>query len=421
MKITILSIGSRGDVQPMVALGLGLRSSGHEITIATHQIFESFVRKFGLGFSLISSDPKETLESSAGKAALENGHNPLRSWKNFSQMVRPSFIQTGKDTLYACKSSDAVIYSPFSTFFGPHVAEKLKIPSIAAYLQPNHPTRDMPSFLSPTQRNLGSLFNLLTWKFLDFMISLQYRSLINKWRTEYLDLPPIGFYEFGKRRERQRLVVYGISPSVLPKPSDWSENVKVTGYWFLDEDKDWSPPEELSRFLSDGGPPIYIGFGSMVTRDPTRLTSMVLKALEITKQRGILLTGWGCLGETDLPDYAFEINSAPHSWLFPKMAAVVHHGGAGTTAAGLRAGRPTIVVPFFVDQPFWGRTVADLGVGPEPIPFKELSAERLASSINESINNNKIKNRAVDLSKRISSENGVRKAVEEIDKFLSTQ
>ncbi|MGB7291391.1 MAG: glycosyltransferase [Thermodesulfobacteriota bacterium] len=419
MKITMLAIGSRGDVQPLVALGLGLKSNGHDVRVATHAIFEGLIRSHGLGFFLIKADPKKTLESRAGQEALRNGSNPFKSWINFSRMVRPSFIQTGLDCLNACEGFDLIVYSPFSTFFALQVSEKLNIPTIAAYLSPMHPTKQLPSLLSPTQRNLGGMFNLFTWKIYDFMTYPLNRSVINELRRKHLGLPPLGITYFPKRQNDQGLVLYGISPSVFPKPADWGENIKVTGYWFLENETGWSPPVELVEFLARGKPPVYVGFGSMTLHDPQSVTAMVLKALKLSNQRGVLLNGWGCLGGTDLPDSVIKIDSAPHGWLFPRMAAVVHHGGAGTTASVLRAGKPSVIVPFFVDQPFWGRRVSELGVGTKPIPFKKLTAERLAKSINIAVNSAEIQEHATELSEKIRTEKGVANAVEQIENLLS--
>ncbi len=419
MKITMIAIGSRGDVQPLVALGLGLRSKGHEIAVVTHAIFEQVVRGHGLGFFLINADPKKTLESRDGQEALKNGSNPLRSWISFCRMVRPSFIQTGLDCLNACEGSDLIVYSPFSTFFTIHVSEKLSIPSVAAYLAPAHPTKRIPSFLSPTQANLGRMLNLLSWKIYEVMTWLPYRAVMNELRRRYLDLPPLGIASLQSRRRKDDLVLYGISPSVFPKPPDWGENIKVTGYWFLENETGWSPPVGLEEFLSRGKPPVYVGFGSMTLHDPQSVTDMVLRALKLSNQRGVLLNGWGRLGGRDLPDGVIRIDWAPHNWLFSRMAAVVHHGGAGTTASVLRAGKPSVVLPFFVDQPFWGRRVSELGVGPNPIPIRKLTAERLAASINIAVNSAEIQDHATELSEKIRTEKGVANAVELIENLLS--
>ena len=418
MKITIIAIGSRGDVQPLLALGLGLKSKGHDVAIATHALFEDVVHSNGLGFFLIKADPKKTLESRDGQEALKNGSNPIRSWIDFSRMVRPSFIQTGLDCLNACEGSDLIVYSPFSTFFALHVAEKLNIPGVAAYLAPAHPTTQIPSFLSPTQVNLGRTLNLLSWKIHELMIWFPYRAMINELRMKHLGLPPLGMTTFQSRRREESLVLYGISPSVFPKPPDWAEKIKVTGYWFLEKEAGWDPPAELLEFLSWGKPPVYVGFGSMTLHDPQSVTAMVLKALKHSNQRGVLLNGWGRLGGTDLPDSVIKIDSAPHGWLFPRMAAVVHHGGAGTTASVLRAGKPSVIVPFFVDQPFWGRRVFELGAGTKPIPFKKLTVEGLASSINIAVNSADIQSRVTELSEKIQDENGVAYAVEQVENLL---
>jgi UDP:flavonoid glycosyltransferase YjiC (YdhE family) len=206
-------------------------------------------------------------------------------------------------------------------------------------------------------------------------------------------------------------VLYGFSPSVLPPPPDWSSEVHVTGYWFLDPPEDWTPPSRLVAFLEAGPPPLYIGFGSMGSRDPQKTSQLVLEALAPAKQRAVILSGWGGLETADLPAHAIAVDSVPFSWLFPRCAAVVHHGGAGTTAAGLRAGVPSVVIPFFGDQPFWGRHVAELGVGPAPIPRRKLTAERLARTIEIAVGDAGMRRRAAELGTAIRAEDGVAQAV----------
>ena len=223
-------------------------------------------------------------------------------------------------------------------------------------------------------------------------------------------------------RKQKVPLLYAYSNYVLPKPSSWSNEIQVTGYWFLEPEKDWKPPTDLVDFLNGGSPPVYIGFGSMSDRDPEYITKeyitkIVLAALEKTKQRGIISKGWGGISNTDLGDRLFTINSVPHDWLFPKCAAIVHHGGAGTTAASLKAGVPSIIVPFFSDQPFWGNRVADLGVGTKPIAQKELTVDKLSAAIDTVINDNKMRDRSAHLGKQICAENGVKNAVTAIDRY----
>jgi UDP:flavonoid glycosyltransferase YjiC (YdhE family) len=209
-------------------------------------------------------------------------------------------------------------------------------------------------------------------------------------------------------------VLYGFSPAVIPQPADWGADKKITGYWFLEPEEEWNPPAALVDFLDAGTKPVTIGFGSMSNRNPEETAELVIKALEMCGQRAVILSGWGGLQTSDLPDSVFQIDTVPHSWLFQRVAAVVHHGGAGTTAAGLRAGVPSVIIPFFGDQPFWGGRVADLGVGPKPIPRKSLTPERLAQAIQEAVTDGAIRQSASNLGEMIRSENGIVNAVEMI-------
>ncbi len=218
---------------------------------------------------------------------------------------------------------------------------------------------------------------------------------------------------------QQTPVLYGYSPAVFPKPPDWDADTHVTGYWFLDPAEDWSPPAALIEFLQAGPLPVYVGFGSMSSRRPEQTADLVLQALAQARQRAIILAGWGGLQMAELPDSVLMVDSVPFSWLFPRVAAVIHHGGAGTTSAGLRAGVPSIVVPFFGDQPFWGRRVAELGVGPAPIPRRRLTAERLTGALQQAVTDQAMRQRAADLGATLQAEDGVGCAVEIIRQFES--
>jgi sterol 3beta-glucosyltransferase len=215
-------------------------------------------------------------------------------------------------------------------------------------------------------------------------------------------------------------VLYGYSRHVLPPPADWGPDEHVTGYWFLDPEETWQPPADLAAFLAAGPPPVYIGFGSMGSRNPAASAQLALGALAASGQRGILASGWGGLRETDLPESVFMVRAVPHSWLFPQLAAVVHHGGAGTTAAGLRAGVPSLIVPFFGDQPFWGRRVAALGVGPDPLPRKRLSEDTLASAIRQAVGDAGMKVQAAAMAEKIRAEDGVVKAIDLVLRYAAT-
>ncbi len=192
----------------------------------------------------------------------------------------------------------------------------------------------------------------------------------------------------------------------------------VVGYWFR-PDEPYEPPADLAAFLTDGPPPVYVGFGSMVSRDPAMLTQTVLDALAQAGQRGIILGGWAGLAQSDLPPTVLRLESVPHDWLFPQVAAVVHHGGVGTTHAGLRAGRPSVIVPFFGDQPFWADRVYALGAGPSPIPRSGLTADTLARAIDQSVSDEPMARRAADIGQQVRGEDGVGEAVALVEAFIA--
>jgi sterol 3beta-glucosyltransferase len=205
--------------------------------------------------------------------------------------------------------------------------------------------------------------------------------------------------------------LHGYSEFVSPRPGDWPDTAHITGYWFLDQNDGWQPSVALVDFLKAGEAPVYVGFGSMAGRNPQRMANLVVEALQKAKTRGIIATGWGGLDAGNLPETIFKIDNVPHDWLFPQVSAVVHHGGAGTTAAGLRAGRPSIICPFLVDQPYWGERVYALGAGNKPIPQKKLTAEKLAEAIREVTTSQLIRQNAETVGEKIRQEDGITNAI----------
>jgi sterol 3beta-glucosyltransferase len=422
MKIAVLTVGTRGEVDPCIALGGALQAAGHDVRIATHAAFRPLVRDAGLDFSLIDIDIGAFLQSESSPTAGDAG--PVKALRGAIQSIKPMIRQAGGDCWAASQGAEAVLYTIGGFFFAPHIAEKLRIPAIGIYPYPTGlPTRAFPNIFSPVQGNLGGGLNQSTHLLFEVMSWLPLRSSINAWRGEVLDLPPLG-RGFPKwyRREQMRML-YGFSPHVVPRPPDWGERVDITGYWLPEPARDWQPPADLVEFIEAGPPPVYVGFGSMNLHDPERVTGIVLEALAQAGQRGLLLAGEGRL----VPDHeraravgadVHFFTGAPFDRLFPQMAAVVHHGGSGTTALGMRAGVPTVVVHFMMDQPFWGRRVVDLGVGAGPIPFSRLSVDRLATAIQTAATNGTIQERAAILGERIRAEDGVAKAVELINRYL---
>jgi sterol 3beta-glucosyltransferase len=416
MKILMLTVGSRGDVQPFVALGRGLQAAGHSVTVCTCARFEALIRQQGLEYGYMSNDFLELMDSATGRNAMERG-GTVWGWL---KTTLPMAAQA--KALYRCILSDAwnaaqaaqpdlVVFHP-KVLAGAQIAEKLNVPvAIAVPLPAIASTAKFAAVGFPSWP-LGSWYNKLTHALLQQSYRL-YDDVVRDFRQNILNLPPqarkTGLTVDSSGRAIP--VLHGYSPSVLPRPSDWPETAYVTGYWFLDRDEQWQPPPELQAFLAAGEAPVYIGFGSMAGRNPQRTAEIAIAALQQAGARGILATGWGGLEPTQLPSHIFKLDAAPHAWLFPKMAAVVHHGGAGTTAAGLRAGRPTIIFPFFGDQPFWGKIVYELGVGTKPIPQKELTSEKLAAAIREATSNPTIQQKATDLGAQIACEDGIGNAI----------
>jgi UDP:flavonoid glycosyltransferase YjiC (YdhE family) len=418
MRITIIANGSRGDVQPFVALGAGLLAAGYSVHVAAPTPFRAFVEARGLIFEDLEFDPRQMLADELGHAWLETGHNPFGFIGRLKPLVEPLLEQFLAATLRACEGSDAIVYSPLG-IFGWHYAESAGIPAILASPVPAIRTAHIPNPIVPPLP-LPRLTNSLGYRIPEQLAWQMFRGATNRWRVETLGLPPLPLSGPYRQIEREReIVLLGYSPSVIPKPPDWGEHIHVTGYWFLDRPVDWQPPATLDAFLAAGPPPVYIGLGSMTGRDPEALTQLALGALRRTHQRGVLLAGWAGLGGLDLPEDVCLVDDIPHDWLFPRMAAVAHHGGAGTTGAGLRAGKPSILLPYFADQPFWGRVVHDLGAGPPPIPQKQLTTERLAAAINRAVTSPGILRRARTLGERIRAEDGVGNAVAVLSRRLS--
>ncbi|MCB0195275.1 MAG: glycosyltransferase family 1 protein [Anaerolineae bacterium] len=416
MHITILTYGSHGDIRPYIALGRGLKQAGYSIRVATHAHYQPFVNQYDLDFADAGGDPRQILASKEGQNWVESGQNVFQFVRHVLAMGKNVMNPMLEQAWLACQNTDAIIFSVFG-IPGYHIAEKLGIPCMAAWLQPLSPTREFASPAIPPGWEFGSTFNRLTHNFISVLTWLPFRAVVNAWRTETLHLPPMGLRGPLLRFRKQEIpIMYGYSPSVIPPPTDWPSLFSVTGYWFLDRDDDWQPPADLVDFLEEGPPPVYIGFGSMPSRDPEALLDLGMKALETVGQRGVLLAGWSGLKHHGEQPYLnrdiFIVEAVPHDWLFPQMAAVVHHGGAGTTAAALRAGVPSIISPFFADQPFWGHRVARLGVGPKPIMRKNLTVANLTAAIRQSINKNTMRQRAAEIGRNIRAEDGIARAVE---------
>lgn len=413
----MLALGSRGDVQPYIALGLGLQAAGHEVCVATNVNYKSLVVSRGLSFFPIVGNPMTMLDGEVGGGLLNTGRDLIQFMRSFRQVIGPLVEQILDDLWRACQEADVIFYSLLG-FASHYIAQELRIPAIAALLQPLSRTCYFPTILAPPQTSLGGGINFLTHILVEQFFWQPLRPFFNKW-SKKRNGPKAPFWgHFGQLYQQKAPFLYGYSPTVVPRPRDWGEGIHVTGYWFLDSGAQWVPPAELVDFLASGPPPLCVGFGSMKSSVLEERTEIVLSALARSRQRGILLTGWGGFSNSDLPDSVFKIEAVPHDWLFPHVSAVIHHGGAGTTAAAMRAGIPSIILPFFFDQSFWAQRIAALGVGPPPIAQKRLSVETLTAAIQSVTNNQTMRQRAVALGQRIRAEDGVAEAVNAFHQHL---
>jgi sterol 3beta-glucosyltransferase len=401
LRISIHTLGTRGDIQPYVALGLGLKARGHEVRLTAPLQFQAMAKSYGLDFAGLPGEFLDLIATPEGKAALAKGKGfsgGLRLLKHIRPLMRD--VLDGEWQSAREFAPDIMVAHPKS-LATPHIAEKLAAPWILASPLPGFTaTSAFPTPLLPFS-SLGPL-NRMSHSLATRSASVLFGGLLREWRRAALGLssgsPPLPM-----------ATVYAYSPHVLPRPADWGSDVLVSGYWFLDH-PDWHPDPDLAAFLGSGEPPVYIGFGSMPGLDPERLTQICIEALERSGRRGLLATGGGALvGAATAPSIR-TLSEAPHDRLFPYVSAVVHHGGAGTTGAALRAGKPTAAFPFFGDQPFWARRIVSLGVGPLAPDIKHLSVARLTEAI-IAMDDAAMKERASVLGRAIRGEDGVAAAI----------
>src|ERR1700722_416489 len=422
MNVVIQIVGSRGDVQPFVALGQVLKNKyGHRVRIATHPTFRDFVTENGLEFFSIGGDPAELMAFMVKNPGLMPGIDSLKNgdigkrragiyemitgcWRSCIEAGDGTGMEASDNLLDGRASfdsgiggnpllkpfvADAIIANPPS-FAHMHIAEKLGIPLHLMFTMPWSPTQSFPHPLANiTSSNADSaITNFISYALVDMLTWQGLGDMINKFRERSLGLEPVSIMWAPGMSSRLRIPwTYCWSPALIPKPADWGNYIDISGFFFLNLASNYTPPPDLAEFLAAGPPPVYIGFGSIVVDDPNAMTKMIFEAVRKTGQRALVSKGWGGLGadEIGVPDGVFMLGNCPHDWLFKHVSCVVHHGGAGTTAAGIAAGRPTVVVPFFGDQPFWGAMTARAGAGPFPIPYKDLNSDKLANSIKEAL------------------------------------
>ncbi|MAM63233.1 glycosyltransferase [Maritimibacter sp. UBA3975] len=413
MNILMISVGSRGDVQPFVALGAGLRAAGHDVTLAGPKGFEPMIEAAGLSPAPLPVDFQALLQEPEMQAALNSLTGRLKAFRWASEIMNGQLSEMWRIGLEV--APDLILYH-FKGAMGPYLGRRLGVPAVPVSLQPGFvPTRAYPMFLMG-HRSRGGALNMATHKIIHTTMRLGTNLLVKRWvKASGTDVGPLMEVRLGYSPDGRPTRMHGFSPTLVPRPEDWPAKDVQTGYFFSDP-ADYTPPDGLSDFLGAGPMPIYVGFGSMPGLDHERTTRALRGALEQTGQRAVLATGWGGIDGFETGDNIHVLDAVPHTWLFPRVSAVVHHGGSGTTHEGLRWGRPSIVCPLFADQPFFGARVAALGAGPEPIRQKDLTADKLAAAIEGALAPS-VATRAEALGEAIRAESGVATAVDLVERL----
>ncbi len=410
--IVIFTIGTQGDIRPCVALGQGLHRAGYPVRIATSANFAELVREAGLEFYPLTADFQAMLE--ADRTIADRALDLRAMARIFRERYATWAANWVEEGLAASKGAGLLIGVSNSTLLATAISEAQGIPFAIARLQPLTPSRELPPMvLSGSRHKLPGVLSLGAHYLLFQMVWGVMRPAINDIVRPQLGLQPypkFGPYLFQSTLHRAK-VVNGFSRHVLPRPADWPESSQVTGYWFFHQSQ-WQPPEALSEFLAAGPKPVYIGFGSMVSSNATSFTETVLAAIKKSGQRAVLASGWGGLAgeEGAQSNQIFLLRHAPHDWLFPRMSAAVHHGGAGTTAAAVRAGIPSVIVPFYGDQPFWARCLNRQGVAPPAVERKTITAGTLAFAVAATQHPAMIQ-KAMALGSAVRAEDGIGEAV----------
>lgn len=419
MKITLMTIGTHGDIRPYVALGKGLHEAGFDVCVATHEVFRSFVEGYGLRFHPVQGNPREVLESAVGQDLMGSGTSVLRFFKTFRNAAAKDMYDGFSDCYEAAKDADAIIFPFFVAGVAYQIARKVGCKTIMGYLQPTLPTQAFPVLMLP-KVYLGGFLNRLSHRSAEWVFWQFFRETVERWSREVLDLsPPPRLQGPFKALERQSLVLMGYSRHLVPPPLDWKHRAHVTGFWLLPEGAQYTPARNLERFLTLHPKPMYIGFGSMAEKEAVQLHSDILAMLEHTGQRAVIMAGWSQLKNEGVSENVYHLDQVPHDWLFPQVSLVVHHGGAGTTATATQAGVPQIIVPFFGDQPFWAQRIFGLQAGPRPIPRRDLSPLRLQQAVTKTLNQPRYAENARTLGQLLQEEDGVGNAVALIQRFLN--
>jgi sterol 3beta-glucosyltransferase len=416
MKALLMTMGTRGDVQPFLALAQGLRAAGHEAVVVAPHRFADFAAAHGVTFAGVDDGPMALMDGENAGALLEGG---IGTRLELMRTLPAMFTRVLADCWSVARDSgaDMVVHNG-QIVAGQHVAEALGLPAVLALPIPMYvPTREFPWPGVELPARLPAGLNRATFAGMK-STALMFSGGIDRWRRDALGLSRRrGRHDPMRRPDGGRApVLHAYSPAVLPRPADWPPEAETTGYWEL-AGEPVPLPEDLRRFIADGTPPVFVGFGSMAGTDPARTTRTVLEAARRAGRRLVVGAGWGGLDVHDLPEDVFAVTDVDYRSLFPHMAAIVHHGGAGTTGVAFAAGRPQLVCPFVADQPFWGRLVQRLGVGPAPQPQKRLEPAALAAALTQLVDSPDLGRTARRVGEQVRAEDGVGTAVHALERL----
>lgn len=415
-RIVILTYGSRGDVEPFVALGIGLRNAGHAVRLAGPAPFAPFVEAYGLEFDPIEGNPDELVQAFADSAGL--------SWPrmvaNMIQHVLPLAQAAFRTVEMAVRDADLIVHSFLMTDAGHTLARFRGVPDVSAQFFPVFLPTSAFSAVALPDLPLGGVYRRATHVLNTAMFRYGARLLYRRVRASTPDLPDLAPWPFRNPVGAGTPILFAYSSHVLPRPPEWPAYAHISGYWQLPSRPGWVPPDALVRFLESGPPPVYFGPGSMRSRNLRNLLCTVIASARVCRQRVFLGVSSEVLGEELKGADVFAMEGVPHAWLFPRMRYILHHGGAGTTGAAAAAGVPSTAIPFSADQAFWARQIHRLGVGPAASPARHLNRGRLEAILSDVLANPAYQRRAEILGENIRKEDGVASAIRVIHGQLET-
>jgi len=419
MKITLMTYGSRGDVEPFLSLADGLTEAGWQVHLAAPAAYRHLLINPAVQFTGLPGEPADIVRR-LGEVSNRNIPGTIRSMMGF---VLPIAAEVLEKVQLASAGADVIVHTFLLTLAGCEISREQRIPQLSAQFFPVFaPTQAFPA--PNFDRLPGSILRQLSHELMSQTFWHGSRIAYRRLQRQHPGLPDLSGWPFTTRRRTLHSkphpcgspepppLLFAFSPQVVPRPADWGSHVHMTGYWMCQSPEHWQPPATLVQFLEAGPPPVCFGAGSSAGRTTDTLTSAFIGACSQSGTRGVLA---GRQQVSDLPQSIMQVDDVPYSWLFPRCAVVVHHGGAGTTAAGLHAGVPNVVLPVTSDQPFWARRVYELGVGTEPIPARRVTPERLGDALKNALSDSGLKQRAAGLGRRLQQEDGVQRAVEWIE------